>query len=53
MRRNGSVVFRGVRRTLAPSGLVRGARILPGGGRIVATARALATGETCRGSLSF
>jgi hypothetical protein len=53
LRRNGSVVFRGVRRTLAPSGSFEARKILPGGGRIVATARALATGETCRASLSI
>jgi hypothetical protein len=53
LRRNGSVVFRGTRRTLAPSGSFEVQKILPGGGRIVATATALASGETCRGSLSF
>jgi hypothetical protein len=53
LRRNGSVVFRGTRRTVAPSGSFEVRRILAGGGRIVATARALATGETCRAALSI
>jgi hypothetical protein len=53
LRRNGSVVFRGTRRTTAPSGSFEVRRILSGRGRIVATARALASGETCRGSLSI
>ena len=53
LRRNGSVVFRGVRRTVAPSGSFEVQRILSGGGRITATARALSTGETCRAALSF
>jgi hypothetical protein len=53
LRRNGAVVFRGVRRTVAPSGSFEVRRILRGGGRIVATARALSTGETCRASLSI
>jgi hypothetical protein len=53
LRRNGSVVFRGVRRTLAPSGSFEVRRILSRGGRITATARALSTGETCRAALSF
>jgi hypothetical protein len=50
--RNGSVVFRGVRRTVAPSGSFEVRKILPGGGRIVATAKALAGGQTCRAALS-
>jgi hypothetical protein len=53
LRRNGVVVFRGVRRTVAPSGSFEVRRILRGGGRIVATAKALSTGETCRASLSI
>jgi hypothetical protein len=53
LRRNGAVVFRGTRRTVAPSGSFEVRRILPGRGRIVATARALATGETCRGALTI
>jgi hypothetical protein len=50
--RNGSVIFRGVRRTVAPSGSFEVRKILPGGGRIVATAKALAGGQTCRAALS-
>jgi hypothetical protein len=53
LRRNGSVVFRGTRRTTAPSGSFEVRRILSGRGRIVATARALSTGEACRGALSI
>ena len=53
LRRNGSVVFRGVRRTVAPSGSFEVRRILSRGGRITATATALASGETCRAALSF
>jgi hypothetical protein len=53
LRRNGSVVLRTTRRTLAPSGSFEVRKILAGGGRITATARALATGETCRGALSI
>ena len=53
LRRNGVVVFRGVRRTVAPSGSFEVRRILRGGGRIVATAKALSTGETCKASLSI
>ena len=53
LRRNGSVVFRGVRRTVAPSGSFEVRRILPRGGRITAIATALARGETCRAALSF
>jgi hypothetical protein len=52
LRRNGSVVFRGIRRTLAPSGSFEVRKIVPGGGRIVATAQALAGGQTCRAALS-
>jgi hypothetical protein len=51
--RNGSVVFRGTRRTTAPSGSFEVRKVLAGGGRITATARALATGETCRAALSI
>jgi len=53
---NGRTVFSGIRRTVGPSGSFEARRILanrPGRDRIVATARALAGGETCRGSLSF
>ena len=53
LRRNGSVVFRGTRRTAAPSGSFEVRKIVPGGGRIVATARALSTGETCRAAISI
>jgi hypothetical protein len=50
--RNGSVVFRGVRRTVAPSGSFEVRKVLPGGGRIVATAKALAGGQTCKAAIS-
>ena len=50
--RNGAVVFRGTRRTVAPSGSFEVGKLLPGGGRIVATAKALATGQTCKAALS-
>jgi hypothetical protein len=53
--RNGSAVFSGIRRTLAPSGSFEVRRLLAdsaGSDRIVARARALAGGETCRGSIS-
>jgi len=53
---NGRTVFSGIRRTVGPSGSFEARRMLsnrPGTDRIVATARALAGGETCRGSLSF
>jgi hypothetical protein len=53
LRRNGSVVFRGTRRTTAPSGSFEVRRILAGGGRIVATAKELATGQTCRAAVSL
>jgi hypothetical protein len=52
LRRNGAVAFRGIRRTTAPSGSFEVRKILPGGGRIVATAKALAGGQTCRATLS-
>jgi hypothetical protein len=51
--RNGSVVFRGTRRTVAPSGSFEVRKTLAGVGRISATARALATGETCRAALAI
>jgi hypothetical protein len=53
---NGRTVFSGIRRTLAPSGSFEARRLLangPGADRIVARARALAGGETCRGALSY
>jgi hypothetical protein len=52
LRRNGAVAFRGIRRTLPPSGAFEVRRVFPDGGRIVATATALATGETCRASIT-
>ena len=51
LRRNGSVVFNGILRTRPPSGSFEVNRIVPSG-RITATARALATGETCRASIA-
>jgi len=53
LRRNGSVVLRGTRRTTAPSGSFEIRKMLVGGGRIAATATALANGETCRATLSI
>ena len=56
LRQNGRTVFSGIRRTTAPSGSFEARRLLansPGADRIVASARALAGGETCRGSLSY
>lgn len=50
--RDGSVVFRGIRRTVAPSGSFEVRKIVPGGGRMVATAKALAGGQTCRAAVS-
>jgi hypothetical protein len=50
--RNGTAAFRGIRRTTAPSGSFEVRKILPGGGRIVASAKALAGGQTCRATLS-
>jgi hypothetical protein len=54
--RNGHAVFRGIRTTMAPSGSFEVRRLLAGpaaGTRIVATARSLQTGETCRAALSL
>ena len=54
--RNGRAVFRGVRTTMAPSGSFSVRRLLAGpaaGTRIVATARSLQSGETCRAALSL
>ena len=47
--KNGTAVFRGIRTTQAPSGSFSVQRLLAGGAgsRIVATAKALASGETC------
>jgi hypothetical protein len=50
--RNGSVVFRGIRRTVAPSGSFEVRKVMPGGGQIVATAKALAGGQTCRATIA-
>jgi hypothetical protein len=54
--KNGARVFSGIRRTVAPSGSFEIRRLLgnsPGADRITATARALGTGQTCRGSLAI
>jgi hypothetical protein len=54
--RNGSKVFSGIRTTRAPSGSFEIGRLLAGTAgtdRIVAKARALSSGETCRGALSI
>jgi len=54
--RNSKTVFSGVRRTVAPSGSFELRRLLSnsaGSDRIVARARALATGEICRGALTL
>jgi hypothetical protein len=53
--RNGSVAFNGIRRTLAPSGSFEVRRLLAASAatRIVATAKSLNTGETCRAALSL
>ena len=53
LRRNGRIVFRGVRTTRGPSGSFELRRFLgngPGRERIVATARALRGGEVCTAS---
>jgi len=52
---NGSNVFRGIKRTTAPSGSFEVRRLLAGaaGSRIAATARSLSGSETCRASISF
>jgi hypothetical protein len=55
IRQNGVRRFRGVRTTKAPSGSFTVRRIVDdksGADRIVAKARALATGQTCRGELT-
>ena len=54
--RNGHVVFRGIRTTTAPSGSFEARRMLAGpaaGSRIVATAKSLQSGETCRAALAL
>lgn len=56
LRRDGNVVFRGIRTTKAPSGSFSVERRIanpPGRDRIVAFARALQSGETCRGVIVF
>jgi hypothetical protein len=52
--RNGSTVFRSIRTTQAPSGSFEVRRLLAGraGSRIVATAKSLSSGETCRAALT-
>lgn len=53
--RNGTNVFRGIRTTVAPSGSFSVHRLLApaASNRIVATAKALRGGETCRAVLSL
>jgi hypothetical protein len=54
--RNGSTVFSGIRTTVAPSGSFTARRLLAasaGTTRIVATAKALRGGETCRAVIAF
>ncbi len=56
LRRNGAVALRTIRTTRAPSGSFEVRRLLrngPGRDRVVATARALRGGETCRGVATF
>jgi hypothetical protein len=52
--RNGSNAFRSIRTTQAPSGSFEVRRLLTGGAgsRIVATAKSLSSGETCRAAIS-
>ena len=55
IRQNGVKRFKGIRTTKAPSGSFTVHRLLDdkaGSDRIVAKARALATGQTCRGALT-
>jgi hypothetical protein len=54
--RDGSTVFRGIRTTVAPSGSFTVRRLLAASGgttRIVASAKALQSGENCRAVVSF
>ena len=54
--RNGSTVFSGIRTTVAPSGSFNARRLLAtsaGTTRIVATAKALRGGESCRAVIAF
>ena len=56
LRQNGVVAFRAVRTTQAPSGSFEVRRFLPNGAgadRVTARARALTTGEICRGSVTL
>jgi hypothetical protein len=56
IRQNGVKRFEGIRTTKAPSGSFTVRRLLAntaGPDKIVAKARALATGQTCRGSLTI
>jgi hypothetical protein len=56
LRRDGAVVFRGIRTTRAPSGSFEVSRLIrntAGPDRIVATARALAGGQLCRGVVTI
>jgi hypothetical protein len=56
LRRDGALVYRRVRITRAPSGSFEVRRLIrnsAGRDRIVARARALATGETCRGVVTI
>ena len=56
IRRNGVLAFDGIRVTMAPSGsfeVRRRLRNAAGRDRIVATATALATGQTCRGVVTL
>jgi hypothetical protein len=52
--RNGSVVFRGIRTTTAPSGTFEVRRLLAGSAeKLTATAKSLGSRETCRASLAI
>jgi hypothetical protein len=56
LRRDGAVVFRGIRTTRAPSGSFEVRRLIRNTAcrdRIVATARALAGGQVCRGVVTI
>src|SRR6478752_3199103 len=55
IKRNGSTVLRSIRTTQAPSGSFEVRRLLAGGAgsRIVATAKSLSSGETCRAAITF
>jgi hypothetical protein len=55
MSRNGSVVLRTTKTTTAPSGSFEARKLFgnAGSNRVVATARAVGSGQTCRGSASL